>query len=77
MATITIRNLDPEVVERIKGQAKSNGRSMEQEVRVILGQQQTTRKERLSKMRSSWSEFTKPPTAKDIDTWLKNSRKGR
>lgn len=36
MATLTIRNLDDAVVERLKAQAKANNRSLEGEVREIL-----------------------------------------
>jgi plasmid stability protein len=36
MATLTIRNLDDGVVERLKAQATHNGRSLEAEVREIL-----------------------------------------
>lgn len=36
MATLTIRNLDDQVVERLKAKAKDNGRSLEAEVRVAL-----------------------------------------
>lgn len=36
MASITIRNLDDEVKEALRRQAAANGRSMEEEVRVLL-----------------------------------------
>jgi len=36
MATLTIRDLDPSVKERLRVRAARNGRSMEEEVRVIL-----------------------------------------
>ena len=36
MATVTIRNLDADVVERLKRKAKQNHRSLEAELRVIL-----------------------------------------
>lgn len=38
MAQILIRDLDPEIVERLKAQAKENGRSLESEVRQILAE---------------------------------------
>lgn len=38
MAQILVRNLDDSVVERLKTRAKSNGRSLEAEVRLILEQ---------------------------------------
>lgn len=36
MASITIRDLEPEVKERLRVRAARHGRSMEEEVRVIL-----------------------------------------
>ena len=36
MATLTIRNLDQAVVDRLKAQAKANNRSLEGELRTIL-----------------------------------------
>ena len=38
MATLTIRNLEDEIVERLKTNAKQHGRSLEAEVREILVQ---------------------------------------
>jgi plasmid stability protein len=37
MPTLTIRNLDPAVKTRLRVQAAQNGRSMEEEVRTIIG----------------------------------------
>lgn len=36
MGTLTIRNLDDAVIERLKRRAKSNNRSLEGEVRAML-----------------------------------------
>ena len=38
MATLTVRNLDDQVVERLKKKAKDNGRSLEAELRELLKQ---------------------------------------
>ena len=38
MASITIRNLDDDVKTRLRVRAAGNGRSMEEEARLILGQ---------------------------------------
>lgn len=38
MATIVIRDLDPEVKARLRRQAAANGRSMEAEARAVLGE---------------------------------------
>ena len=37
MASITIRNLDDDVKTRLRARAAGNGRSMEEEARLILG----------------------------------------
>lgn len=36
MTTLTIRNVEEDVVERLKARAKANGRSLEAEVRLVL-----------------------------------------
>lgn len=36
MAQVLIRGLDPELVERLRAQAKRNGRSLEAELRIGL-----------------------------------------
>ena len=42
MASITIRDLEPELKERLRVRAARNGRSMEEEARVILRTAVTT-----------------------------------
>ena len=46
MATLTIRRLDDEVYEKLRERARSNGRSLEAEVRDILVEK-TRARERL------------------------------
>lgn len=36
MPQLTVRNLTPETVEKLKARAKSGGRSLEAELRLIL-----------------------------------------
>jgi plasmid stability protein len=38
MATLTIRNIDPEVKKRVRVRAAENGRSMEAELRQIINE---------------------------------------
>jgi plasmid stability protein len=38
MAQILVRDLDPEVVERLKNRAKRDGRSLQAEVKLVLEQ---------------------------------------
>lgn len=53
MSTLTIRNLDPEVVARLKERASSNRRSLEAELREILGA--ASRQPRIKDYRA-WAE---------------------
>jgi len=75
MATLTIRNLPPEVVKRLKERAKRNGRSMEQEAREILGQRLASRSELLSEMRGRWTDIATPPSASEVDEWIGAGRR--
>lgn len=77
MATLTIRNLGSELVERLKERAKRNGRSMEQEAREILGQRLAARNDLLAEMRTRWNVMAAPPTAADVDEWIAAGRRGR
>lgn len=76
MATLTIRNLAPEVVDRLKERAKRHGRSMEQEAREILGQRLAARSELLAEMRARWAEIPTPPAAADVNAWVASGRQG-
>jgi len=39
MGNVTIRNLDDRVIDALKAQAKANQRSLEAELRYVLGQE--------------------------------------
>lgn len=77
MATLTIRNLPPEVVKRLKERAKRNGRSMEQEAREILGQRLAARNDLLSEMRARWNDIPTSPPASAVDEWIAAGRQGK
>ncbi|WP_326523103.1 FitA-like ribbon-helix-helix domain-containing protein [Sphingomonas sp.] len=51
MATITIRNVDEAVYERLKRDAKSNHRSLEAEARSRLGAARMSREEAFDRLR--------------------------
>lgn len=52
MATLTIRQLDDEVYEALKRDAKSAGRSLEAEARMRLGRQTISRREWAERLRA-------------------------
>jgi plasmid stability protein len=53
MASITIRDLDPELKSRLRVRAARHGRSMEEEVRVILRAAVADRVEEMPRLGSS------------------------
>lgn len=76
MSTITIRNLPPETVERLKRRAARNGRSMEQEAREILGRRLGSRDEILRRI-EAWGHAIPPPPAALLEAWVAEARQGR
>jgi hypothetical protein len=74
MASLTIRNLPNEVVARLKEVAAKRERSMEQEVRELLLERYTSKKQVLGRVREDWAKLPKS-TAKEVEGWLRQSRK--
>lgn len=57
MTQMLVRDLDPEVVERLKERARSNGRSLQKEVRAILeGAARTYTMEEAREVTAKWQE---------------------
>ena len=73
MATLTIRSVPDDVVERIKQVAERNGRSMEQEVREVLKQRFASRRELLDRIHQEWKELPKA-SREEIDAWIDTGR---
>ena len=68
MATLTIRNLPEDVVDRLKASAQRKGLSMEQEVREILLKRYAARATVLDRVRNRWEKL--PATsAEEVQTW--------
>ena len=73
MATLTIRNLSKELVERLKEVAKRRGKSMEQEVRELLESRYKSRAEILERVEKRWEELD-APQASEVESWLEVGR---
>ena len=73
MATLTIRSLSEELVERLKLAAARSGRSMEQEVRQLLEQRYASRGEVLQRVEERWRRLPKA-TAAEIAAWVAEGR---
>lgn len=74
MATITIRNLPADLLERLRETAARHGHSMEQEVRVLLQTRYMERSEILDQIRSGWDAY-KAPSARALQRWRDKGRK--
>ncbi len=68
MATITIRNISDELVERIKRLAGQKGISMEQEVRDLLLKRYGQRDEVLARIRQRASSLPMEPESR-VQAW--------
>ena len=58
MGSLTIRNLDDQVIDALKAQAKSNQRSLEAEVRFLLTQR-VERRVRMADFRERSAEIAR------------------
>lgn len=70
MATITVRNVSPRVVQSLKALAKRHSRSMEQEVRDLLEGYVAERRAILDQIEAGWQAQTRRPTAEEVDAWM-------
>lgn len=73
MATLTIRNLPDDLVDRLKDTAARHGRSMEQEVRLLLEIRYAKRPELLDRIRECW-DVAVAPTSDEIQNWRRVGR---
>ncbi len=73
MATVTIRKLPEDLVDRIKVAAAANGRSLEQELREALSSRYASRAEILDRAAARW-EHLPAVTAEQIDEWIETGR---
>ena len=73
MATLTIRNLPDELVERLKLKARAANRSMEQEVRELLEANYPKKRDTIERIRSRWEGL--PETHhEEMDNWRNKGR---
>ena len=70
MATLTVRTVPTKVVKSLKGLARRNRRSMEQEVRAVLEQHVGDRLALLDEIEQSWRRQTRRPKTREVETWM-------
>lgn len=74
MATLTVRNVPPEIVKSLKALARQNRRSMEQEVRVLLEEYVGERLALLEQIEAGWARQARQPSAREVDAWIDAGR---
>ncbi len=74
MASVTIRNIPPEVLLEMKAAASRNGRSLEGELRDLLQRRYRSRKEVLGSIRKRWSGLPAVSPGQ-VDDWIEAGRK--
>jgi plasmid stability protein len=73
VATLTIRNVPDDVVERIKNAAAQKGHSMEQEVRELLEARFQAKNEALRRIRERWKDLPQT-TPEEVEHWIETGR---
>lgn len=73
MATITVRNVPDELVDRIKLLAAQKGISMEQEIRDLLQDRYVQRSAVIERIRRRW-ETLPPQSASQLQGWKDQGR---
>ena len=73
MATLTVRNVPDDVVERIKNAAAQRGHSMEQEVRELIETRFQAKNEALRRIRERWKDLPET-TPEEIERWIETGR---
>jgi predicted transcriptional regulator len=74
MATLTIRNLPPDLVRSLKELAQRHHRSMEREVRELIELHVGDRLSAISQIERSWSTQARQPSIQEIEAWTKIGR---
>jgi plasmid stability protein len=74
MATLTIRNVPPHIVNSLKSLARKKRRSMEQEIREVLEDYVAERHSVLGQIEAAWSGQKGRPTPKQVEKWIAAGR---
>jgi len=74
MAQLLIRDLEPELVERLKQQAQLHNRSLQGEVKAILQGNATATLPEMQALAASWQEKLKGRTFSDSSNLVREDR---
>jgi plasmid stability protein len=74
MATLTVRNLDDGVYERLREQARRNQRSLEAEARVVLGEGVGPSREEAIRRIDAFRQSLEGRFTGDTTAWIREER---
>ena len=77
MADLTVRNLDDEAYARLKQRAKSNKRSLEAEVRLIVESSALPDHAKFARWAAEIRGRTKPGKPGEATSWIREDRDRR
>ena len=74
MAQVLIRNLDPATVDALKARAAAHGRSLEQELRLLLTEAAQPTRDEVVGTAAAIRELGSKPIAVDLDSLVREDR---
>jgi plasmid stability protein len=74
MPILTVRNVPKRIIKTIKARARTNGRSMEQEIRSILQSVAMDRQSACDQIEKGWKRQARPTRRQEVDAWIRKSR---
>jgi plasmid stability protein len=74
MAQVLVRNLDDSIVAALKARAAAHGRSLEQELRLVLAEAARPMRQEVRKIAASIRALTRRPLAADLEALIREDR---
>lgn len=73
MASVTVRNVDPVIIERLKDRARRSGRSMEAEIRALLADAVRTRRDALERIDEIRRRGVRSSQPEEVEEWIRGT----
>jgi len=75
MAQVIVRNLDKATVDALKARAAAQGRSLEQELRLLLAEAATPTRQEVRETAATIRNLSRGPVTTDLDALVREDRK--
>lgn len=74
MGQVLIRNLDDATIASLKARAAANGRSLEQELRLLLGEGAKPTRRQIRETARAIRSLTRQPVSVDLEALIREDR---